>query len=189
MTCNLQEEFYSVLRSEHPRDVSVALVNKGGAVTDHWPDGVPDSAEALAAHLRRLRSKRKAAKDQNRRPRSRSNLSRKVRESILAKTDRRCHICGGVVEETWHADHVLAHSSGGAGEAANYLPAHSLCNNYRWDYLPEEFQAILKIGVWARTEIEHGTALGTAIGDAFLRRDRARHKRRRPAKGSRAPSE
>jgi hypothetical protein len=33
------------------------------------------------------------------------------------------------------------------------LPAHSTCNNYRWDYLPEEFQYILKLGVWASTQM------------------------------------
>lgn len=33
--------------------------------------------------------------------------------------------------------------------ADNFLPAHSTCNNYRWDYLAEEFELILKLGVWA----------------------------------------
>src|SRR3712207_8439206 len=51
-----------------------------------------------------------------------------------------------------------AHSSGGAHSADNYLPAHTLCNNYRWDYSPEEFQLVLKIGVWARTRSEEHTS-------------------------------
>jgi hypothetical protein len=40
----------------------------------------------------------------------------------------------------WQADHVLAHGRGGEASCENYLPAHKLCNTYRWDYLPEEFQ-------------------------------------------------
>ena len=54
----------------------------------------------------------------------------------------------------WKADHVLAHSSGGVHSPENYLPAHALCNGYRWDYDPEEFQWLLKIGVWARRQME-----------------------------------
>jgi hypothetical protein len=45
------------------------------------------------------------------------------------------------------ASRVIAHSAGGTHEVDNYLPAHSTCDNCRWDYLPEEFQYILKLGV------------------------------------------
>jgi hypothetical protein len=86
--------------------------------------------------------------------RTRQMLSAAERRQILAKTAGRCHICGGAIEGAWHADHVLAHSGGGGHIADNYLPAHALCNNYRWDYSSEEFQYILKLGVWIRTQIE-----------------------------------
>jgi hypothetical protein len=49
---------------------------------------------------------------------------------------------------------------GGAHSVDNFLPAHALCNNYRWDYSAEEFQYILKLGVWIRTQIEQETQLG-----------------------------
>ena len=40
---------------------------------------------------------------------------------VLAKTAGRCHICGSEVPPgKWDADHVLAHSSGGAHAADNY---------------------------------------------------------------------
>jgi len=74
---------------------------------------------------------------------------------------------GGNIEAmaSWHADHVLSHSDGGAHSIDNYLAAHSLCNNYRWDYSAEEFQWLLKIGVWARRQMERGSALGEELAD------------------------
>jgi len=79
----------------------------------------------------------------------------------------------------WQADHVMAHSAGGVHEEDNYLPAHSLCNNYRWDYLPAEFQYILKLGVWARTQIERGTHVGNDISSAFSAHETRRLTRRK----------
>lgn len=122
--------------------------------------------------LRRLREARKAA---NRRPRPR-RLTAAERSLILAKTGGKCHVCGGNIVGSWNADHVLAHSAGGVDSADNFLPAHSTCNNYRWDYLAEEFELILKLGVWARTQVERGTPPGRIIGQGFsmheARRDR-----------------
>ena len=72
----------------------------------------------------------------------------------------------------------LAHSAGGAHDVDNYLPAHSICNNYRWDYLPEEVQYIMKLGVWARTQIERGTIVGNNVARAFAGYEIRRVKRR-----------
>jgi 5-methylcytosine-specific restriction endonuclease McrA len=132
----------------------------------------------LRVHLIDLRSKRRQGKrDSVRRPRI--SLTAAERLQVLAKTSGRCHICGGKVEdERWQADHVIAHSAGGTHEVDNYLPAHSTCNNYRWDYLPEEFQYILKLGVWARTQIERGTPVGNSIASAFAGYETRRVKRR-----------
>jgi hypothetical protein len=106
----------------------------------------------------------------------------------LGSTRKRCHICGGEIapDERWQADHVLAHSGGGAHATDNYLPAHALCNNYRWDYLPEEFQLILKLGVWVRTQVERGTSIGIAVGEAFVAHERHREARRRRKRTSSA---
>jgi hypothetical protein len=133
----------------------------------------------LRVYLVGLRSKRRQGKRNSvRRPRS--SLTAAERRQVLAKTSGRCHICGGKVEdEGWQADHVIAHSAGGVHEVDNYLPAHSTCNNYRWDYLPEEFQYILKLGVWARTQIERGTTVGNDIASAFAGYEIRRVKRRR----------
>lgn len=121
----------------------------------------------LREHLINLRSNRRHGK-RNTVRHSRSSLTAAERLRVLGKTSRRCHICGGKIEDDkWQADHVLAHSAGGTHEVDNYLPAHSTCNNYRWDYLPEEFQYILKLGVWTRTQIERGTTVGNDIARAF----------------------
>ena len=141
----------------------------------------PESVEAFASRLADLRELRKRKVDEVRTTiRRRSSLSPRDRERILQKTDGRCHLCGGAIEGTaWDADHVLAHSGGGAHAVDNYLPAHRLCNNYRWHYSPGEFRQILKLGVWARTQIERRTKVGQAIGERFLAYERNRMRRRK----------
>lgn len=133
----------------------------------------------LRLHLVELRSERRLGKrDSIRLPRI--SLTAAERRQVLAKTAGRCHICGEKVEdEGWQADHVIAHSAGGIHEVDNYLPAHSTCNDYRWDYLPDEFQYILKLGVWARTQIERGTTVGNDVASAFAEYEIRRVKRRR----------
>jgi hypothetical protein len=107
-------------------------------------------------------------------------LAQANRIKVLQKTGGRCHICGGAIESgDWQADHVLAHSAGGSRAVENYLPAHSLCNNYRWHYDAEEFQWILKLGVWLRTQIELGRIVGQAAGKKFCDYDRRRAGRRK----------
>ena len=68
---------------------------------------------------------------------------------------------------------------GGGHSRDNYLAAHSLCNNYRWDYSAEEFQWILKIGVWARYEMEGDGRLGKEILKRFFDYECSRVKRRK----------
>jgi len=67
------------------------------------------------------------------------------------------------------ADHVLPHASGGKHKIDNYLAAHGFCNLKRWMYSPEEFQLILKLGVWARKQLETPTAAGREMFERFPR--------------------
>ncbi|HEY5865626.1 MAG TPA: HNH endonuclease [Candidatus Tectomicrobia bacterium] len=127
--------------------------------------------------LHRLREDGKA---ENRRPRS-QRLTDTERADVLSKTGGKCHICGGDIRGSWNADHVLAHSAGGRHSADNYLPAHGTCNHYRWDYLAEEFELILKLGVWARTQVERGTAVGRDIETMFSSYEAKRVGRRKNA--------
>jgi hypothetical protein len=137
-----------------------------------------DGAALLRQDVLRLRALREQCKSANRRPR-RDRLSSAERDEILAKTDARCHICGGEITSKWNADHVFAHSAGGRHSIDNYLPAHGTCNNYRWDYLPDEFELILKLGVWARTQIEKNTPDGRRISEKFAKHEVRRVARRR----------
>ena len=141
-----------------------------------------NSPADLRLHLVKLRGDRRQGKRNSVR-RRRGSLTATERRLVLAKTAGRCHICGGKVEgKAWQADHVMAHSAGGVHDVDNYLPAHSLCNNYRWGHLPEEFQYILKLGVWARTQIERGTSVGNDVASSFERHEARRVKRRRPSR-------
>lgn len=135
--------------------------------------------EAFAEFLHELRLTRRRRKAELRGTIApRQSLSPAEREEVFRKTAGRCHICGGTIDGQWHADHVFSHSAGGAHAADNYLPAHTLCNNYRWDYSADEFQAILKLGVWVRTEIEHKSTLGLKVADRYLAHERSRNGRR-----------
>lgn len=140
----------------------------------------PERADDLAAVLSSLRKSRQHRQHEARGQRRRRSLNAAERELVLGKTAQRCHICGGEVGPAWQADHVLAHSAGGSRDAENYLAAHLLCNNYRWDYLPQEFQWILKIGVWARTHMERRTRLGREMAEAFVKNEARRERRRKP---------
>ncbi|NNE17254.1 MAG: HNH endonuclease [Myxococcales bacterium] len=126
--------------------------------------------------LARLREKRRQAKTSNNA--SRRALTSKQRDLVLQKTDGRCHICGGKVGHKWQADHVSSHAHGGAHAEDNYLAAHALCNNYRWHYLPEELQVVMKLGIWARMQVEKGTPLGMEIAERFVAHERRRESRR-----------
>ena len=140
----------------------------------------PNCCENLIQRLIQLQAQRRAIHIAHRNEhRRRLALSAKDRKIIAGKTASLCHICGGQVQGRWQADHVLAYSGGGRHSVENYLAAHSLCNNYRWDYLPEEFQWILKIGVWAKTEIRRSTPLGKQIASAFYEYEVRRQKRRK----------
>lgn len=141
------------------------------------PIASPDEV-LLIETLQSLRAQRRQ-RLAPRRPRLR--LSPTQRALIAAKTDGRCQICGGVLDATWHADHVRSHSAGGAHAVENYLAAHPTCNSYRWDYLPEEFQWTLKIGVWARLVMEQQQPLGQVMTRAFAQYERARTRRQRRA--------
>jgi hypothetical protein len=137
----------------------------------------------LSEHLLALRSQRREQKAHIKKTGlTRRRLSSRQRQQVYEKTGGRCHICGGYITngETWQADHVQPFSSGAEHTIENYLPAHRFCNNYRWDYTAGEFQMILKIGVWARTQIERRTAIGRTMGLAFAKVE-ARRLRRSPS--------
>jgi hypothetical protein len=143
-------------------------------------DTVPKSPEEFADLLHVLHLARRERNVTGRATNAiRQIPSAAERNEIFAKTAGRCHVCGGAIDGPWQADHVLAHSSGGHHRADNYLPAHALCNNYRWNYSAEEFQHILKLGVWIRTQIERRNTTGRTVAASYLAYEHNRVKRRR----------
>lgn len=121
-------------------------------------------------HLKRRKSKLKS-------PRA-HRLTKEQRKNIHAKTNGRCHFCGiKVTIDKFQADHVVSHIRGGAHKEDNYLASCFTCNNYRWHYLPRELQIILKLGVWARTEIENQTIIGKEISSKFTKKESVRMRR------------
>jgi hypothetical protein len=139
-----------------------------------------DNAAEFAAHLCVLRRKRRRRELEIRsRGRKRQSLTRSERQVIMSKTGGRCHICGGKIELDWTADHVFAHAQGGLHSANNYLPAHPICNQYRWFFGPEEFQWILKLGVWFRTKIQSKRPDALRLAEGFLHHEAGRERRRK----------
>jgi len=133
------------------------------------------STHRFANRLKLLREQRQQGKIAGS-TKKRQGLSKEQRNLILSKTDGRCHICGGKIKngENWQADHVLAHAHGGEHSIENYLAAHALCNNYRWHYGSEEFQWIMKLGVWLRTLIEKRDNLAIPLAEKFIKYERHR---------------
>lgn len=130
------------------------------------------TVEDFVRHLQGLRGQRTEAQKQAQKV-SRKALAAKERMAILSKTDGRCHICGGEIDPKsyWEADHVLRHAVGGGNKLDNYLAAHGLCNAYRWDHLPDEMQWVLKIGVWARMQMEkRNSGFGREMTKLFFRK-------------------
>jgi 5-methylcytosine-specific restriction endonuclease McrA len=147
---------------------------------DHQNKLIAETPKQLSEKLLSLKNQREIIKEKNKKNKvERQILTSAERREILKKTDGRCHICGGLITGKWDADHVMAHSGGGTHKIDNYLPAHSLCNNYRWDYLDEEFQLIMKIGIWSKKQIEDKTNLGLKLAEGFIKYEQSRLKRRK----------
>jgi hypothetical protein len=144
-------------------------------------DKVFSDASVFAAELRELRFALRRRVRAGRAGRlRRRGLGRSDRAAVLRKTGGRCHICGGLIDGVeWDADHVMAHATGGHHAVDNYLPAHSLCNAYRKHFEADEFQWILKLGVWIRTQIANETRLGLIAGRGFCEHERRRAGRRK----------
>jgi len=138
-------------------------------------------AEKFAAHLRVLREERLKRKLEIRsHERKRQSLTPTQRIAVLQKTAGQCHICGGPIIGEWASDHVLAHAQGGEHTVENYLPAHAICNRARWFYSTEEFQWILKLGVWMRTQIEEkNDGLALELAERFVQHEIRRDSRRK----------
>jgi hypothetical protein len=140
---------------------------------------IPKSEGALVKRLRLLHERRKLFPRQARR----LHLPSAQRRIVYKKTGGRCHLCGGKLNgKDFAADHVLSHKAGGKSGIENFLPAHGLCNGSRWFYSAEEFKWILRMGVWARKQIEDQTPVGRCIVPKFLKKEKKNEERRKSKK-------
>jgi hypothetical protein len=141
---------------------------------------LPRSPDELVERLQFLHEERKKLP----RPPRRLALTTQQRADVLDKTDSRCHLCGGkITENKFAADHVLSHAAGGEPKLGNYLAAHGLSNGTRWFYSPEEFQWILRMGKWARKQMEDRTPTGMKMLQPFLDDEKGVRKRRTQNRG------
>jgi len=140
---------------------------------------IPKSEGTLVKRLRLLHERRKLFPRQARR----LHLPSAQRRIVYKKTGGRCHLCGGKLNgEDFAADHVLSHAVGGKSGIGNFLPAHGLCNGSRWFYSAGEFKWILRMGVWARKQIEDQTRMGRCMVPEFLKKEKKNEKRRKSKK-------
>lgn len=136
-----------------------------------------DDPEVLKREIKKLINER----EENKTKKARNYiLTKEERHAIWEKTDGNCHICGRATEkDNFEADHVKNHSSGGENAVENFLASCRTCNNYRWHYSSEEIQWILKIGVWAKTKIDHNDKIGKMIAENFTKKEIEREQRRK----------
>jgi 5-methylcytosine-specific restriction endonuclease McrA len=140
-------------------------------------DTVFHDATDFSTHLRSLRENRLANKSKTKN--HREKITKKQRANILEKTGGHCHICGGLIDGAWVADHVFAHTYGGENSLDNYLPAHRICNRAKWFYGTEEFQWILKMGIYFRTQLEEvENPNAVTLAKTFLEYEKHRDSRR-----------
>lgn len=73
-------------------------------------------------------------------------MSKSWREQIHDRTSGHCAYCGIplLYHETWHVDHILPRSKGGAG-GDNLIPACPRCNLRKGCSTPEEFRTRLTV--------------------------------------------
>ena len=138
-------------------------------------------ARALITRLKKLKRARKKSRLAHLKSRGpRRALTPMQRTIVLAKTGGRCHICGGRIKrrDAWAADHILAHAHGGRHDVSNYLPAHGACNGYRRHFETEEFQLVLRLGVWLKTQIVKENPHAMVMAERFVAHDRKLESRR-----------
>ena len=111
--------------------------------------------------------------------RSRKALTPNQRDAVVAKTGRRCHVCGArLVGSNWSADHIRPFRRGGECVEDNFLPACDPCNRLRWHYDSRKIRRILQLGVYMWNEIKRKTELGKAVHERYQARKRTTRSRR-----------
>ena len=69
----------------------------------------------------------------------RKRLTKREREKVLMKYDRRCAYCGCSLVR-FHVDHKHPVAAGGTCSIENLMPACARCNNYKHDRSLDQFR-------------------------------------------------
>jgi 5-methylcytosine-specific restriction endonuclease McrA len=158
---------------------------------------LPQSDDELTKRLKDLHEARRTvqAKRKEKEQERRRQLTADERKKVFDKTRGHCHLCGGdmtqnsggeLTEERklvpdFVVDHIVPFASGGKDSLDNFLAAHGLCNGCRWFYSPEEFQWILRMGIWARKQMEDcKTEIGRKMREPFRENEEEVRERRKP---------
>jgi len=113
-----------------------------------------DKKEVLFAELRRLHTVRN---EKGKKESPKFKKSEKV--DIFNKTNGICHICGCELD---------IESFSITGSLENGLPACKSCKMIYDNYLPSEIKWMLKIGLWAKTQVEYETDIGKEIATEII---------------------
>src|SRR5437763_1106411 len=68
---------------------------------------------------------------------SKRKFSRPQRNRIFLASGGRCAICGAVLDQKWHADHIMPFAAGGPSELENGQALCPLCNLKKSGSLPD----------------------------------------------------
>lgn len=118
--------------------------------------------QILSAELRRLNHERHKLK----RSISSQKFSHKAFEKkiIFDKTNGLCHICGNALSpEKYSITYSLLFN-----EQDQPLPACKSCKTFHDNYLSDEIKWIIKLGLWAKTQIEYETEIGQLLAEEFI---------------------
>jgi hypothetical protein len=132
-----------------------------------------EKKEFLSAELRRLNELRSEKKNEKKKSKT---LKKSEKEEVFKKTKGLCHICGIDLQEEKFS---ITNSFGKETSFETSLPACQSCKRIYDNYLPSEIKWILKIGLWAKTQIEYETEIGKDIAIEIVEQEKDREKRRK----------
>jgi len=124
-----------------------------------------DKKEVLFAELRRLHTVRN---EKGKKDIPKFKKSEKV--DIFNKTNGICHICGCELD---------IESFSITGSLENGLPACKGCKMIYDNYMPSEIKWMLKIGLWAKTQVEYETDIGKEIATEIIEIEKDREGRKK----------
>jgi 5-methylcytosine-specific restriction endonuclease McrA len=137
-----------------------------------------DKKDYLSAELRRLSSLRHEIKKDK--PKSKS-FKKSEKVDVYKKTNGICHICGCELDSDKFS---VTNSIQDENSLENYLPACQSCKRIFDNYLPSEIKWMLKIGMWAKTQIEYETEIGLDIATEIVEHEKDRENKRKSPRTS-----